>query len=54
LPEVEAPLPQVPIDCRLQIERPDGSRLMLTLPFLDLVSISRLCRATPIACAGLT
>ena len=29
--------------CRLQIERPDGSRLTLTLPPLDLASINRLC-----------
>ena len=29
-------------DCRLQIERPDGARLTLTLPALDLVSINRL------------
>jgi hypothetical protein len=29
--------------CRLQIERPDGSRITLTLPSLDLVSINRLC-----------
>jgi hypothetical protein len=29
-------------DCRLQIERPDGARLTLTLPALDLVSITRL------------
>jgi len=43
LPEVKSPLPQGPIGCRLQIERPDGSRLTLTLPSLDLVSISRLC-----------
>jgi hypothetical protein len=43
LPEVEAPLPQPPTGCRLQIERPDGSRLTLTLPSLDLVSISQLC-----------
>jgi hypothetical protein len=43
LPEVGSPLPQIPIGCRLQIERPDGSRLTLMLPFLDLVSISRLC-----------
>ena len=41
--EAEAPLQQRPLDCRLQIERPDGSRLTLTLPSLDLVSISRLC-----------
>jgi hypothetical protein len=43
LPEVGSPLPQHPVGCRLQIERPDGSRLTLTLPSLDLVSISRLC-----------
>ena len=43
LPEVGSPLPQIPTGCRLQIERPDGSRLTLTLPSLDLVSISRLC-----------
>ena len=30
------------VGCRLQIERPDGSRLTLTLPNLDLASISRL------------
>jgi len=41
--EAEAPLPQGPTGCRLQIERPDGSRLTLTLPSLDLVSINRLC-----------
>ena len=29
--------------CRLQLERPDGSRLTLTLPALDLTSINRLC-----------
>src|SRR5215470_10477846 len=43
LPEVGSQLQQGPIGCRLQIERPDGSRLTLTLPFLDLVSISQLC-----------
>ena len=43
LPEAGSSLPQRPVGCRLQIERPDGSRLTLTLPFLDLVSISRLC-----------
>jgi hypothetical protein len=43
LPQVDAPSPQSPTGCRLQIERPDGSRLTLTLPSLDLVSISRLC-----------
>jgi hypothetical protein len=29
--------------CRLQLERPDGSRLTLTLSALDLTSINRLC-----------
>jgi hypothetical protein len=43
LPEAGAPLPQSPIGCRLQIERPDGARLTLSLPSLDLVSIHRLC-----------
>src|SRR5262245_50830003 len=43
LPEVGSPLPQIPTGCRLQIERPDGSRLTLTMPSLDLVSIHRLC-----------
>jgi hypothetical protein len=43
LPEAGSPLPQIPTGCRLQIERPDGSRLTLTMASLDLVSISRLC-----------
>jgi hypothetical protein len=43
LPEARSSLPQRPVGCRLQIERPDGSRLTLTLPSLDLASISRLC-----------
>jgi hypothetical protein len=34
LPEVKSTLPQSPIGCRLQIERPDGSRLTLTLNIL--------------------
>jgi hypothetical protein len=29
--------------CRLQIERPDGARLTLMLPSLDMVSINHLC-----------
>ncbi len=29
--------------CRLQIERPDGSRLTMTLPVLDLASTRQLC-----------
>ena len=35
--------PQNLAGCRLQIERPDGARLTLTLSSLDLVSINRLC-----------
>ena len=30
-------------DCRLLLERPDGTRLTLTLPPLDLSEINRLC-----------
>ena len=29
--------------CRIQIERPDGSRLTLTLPSLDLASLRQIC-----------
>ena len=29
--------------CRLLVERPDGARLALTLPSLDLASITKLC-----------
>jgi hypothetical protein len=43
LPEVGSPLPRSAVGCRLQLERPDGSRLTLTLPSLDLVSLSGLC-----------
>lgn len=43
LPEVGPLLPPGQTDCRLQIERPDGARLTLSLPPLDLVSIHRLC-----------
>ena len=43
LPDVASTLPQSSVGCRLQIERSDGSRLTLTLPSLDLVSIHRLC-----------
>lgn len=32
-----------PTDCRLQLERPDGSRLTLTLPALDLHSTRQIC-----------
>jgi hypothetical protein len=40
LPKVGSPLPQSPIGCRLQIERPDGARLTLMLPPLDLADIN--------------
>ena len=43
LPEVGSPLPQSQLSCRIQIERPDGSRLTLTLPSLDLASLNQLC-----------
>jgi len=42
-PELGASAPPSATGCRLQIERPDGSRLTLLLPALDLVSINRLC-----------
>jgi hypothetical protein len=35
--------PQNLAGCRLQIERPDGSRLTLTLPALDLASARQIC-----------
>lgn len=35
--------PQTPPPCRLQLERPDGSRLILTLPALDHSEIKLLC-----------
>jgi hypothetical protein len=35
--------PQDLAGCRLQIERPDGSRLTLTLPSLDLASLRQIC-----------
>lgn len=41
-PPSQAP-PQTAAACRLLIERPDGSRLTLTLPSLDLLSLHRLC-----------
>lgn len=37
------PAPQDAAGCRLQLERPDGARLTLTLPSLDFISINRLC-----------
>jgi hypothetical protein len=35
--------PQDLAGCRLQIERPDGSRLTLTMPSLDLASLRQIC-----------
>lgn len=35
--------PQTINDCRLQLERPDGARLIFTLPALDASAINRLC-----------
>jgi hypothetical protein len=37
------PAPSLLAGCRLLVERPDGSRLTLILPALDLASINRLC-----------
>jgi hypothetical protein len=42
LPE-PASAPQSISGCQLQLERPDGTRLTLMLPALDLISINRLC-----------
>ena len=39
----ESLTPQSSTDCRLQLERPDGARLSLTLPSLDAVSLHALC-----------
>jgi hypothetical protein len=35
--------PQTSCDCRLQLERPDGARLIFTLPALDAAAINQLC-----------
>jgi hypothetical protein len=43
LPESDASIFQATTTCRLQFERPDGSRLTLTLPRLDPETINRLC-----------
>lgn len=43
LPELGSLSPPSTAGCRLQLERPDGSRLTLTLPAFDSVSINRLC-----------
>lgn len=38
----ESLTPQSSTDCRLQLERPDGARLSLTLPSLDAVALHAL------------
>ena len=40
---ISAPISTALDGCRLQLERPDGSRLTLTLPALDLRSARELC-----------
>ncbi len=47
-PEIKIPEPRplatsLAAGCRLLVERPDGARLALTLPSLDLASITQLC-----------
>lgn len=44
LPLVESGAPHTPTACRLQLERPDGSRLTLTLERLDPATLNSLCR----------
>jgi len=39
----ESPTPQSSTDCRVQLERPDGARLSLTLPSLDAAALHALC-----------
>jgi hypothetical protein len=43
LPDPKTSINQVATGCRLLLERPDGARLTLTLPPLDLTDINRLC-----------
>lgn len=48
LPALAAPPPVAPHhqatpDCRLQVERPDGARLTLTLPAPDRLTLAHLC-----------
>jgi hypothetical protein len=44
-PEISSSLQQTQADCRLLLERPDGSRLTIVLPKLDANSISALCQS---------
>jgi hypothetical protein len=39
----ESLTPHTSTDCRLQLERPDGARLSLTLPSLDAAALHALC-----------
>ena len=41
--DAESLTPQTSTACRLQLERPDGARLSLTLPSLDAATLSALC-----------
>ena len=43
LPEPRPVATSLAAGCRLLVERPDGARLALTLPSLDLASITQLC-----------
>ncbi len=43
LPQAATSTPQSSTDCRLQLERPDGARLTLTLPSLDAAALHALC-----------
>jgi hypothetical protein len=43
LPEPRPLATSLAAGCRLLVERPDGARLALTLPSLDLASITQLC-----------
>ncbi len=43
LPQAVSSTSQTSTDCRLQLERPDGARLTLTLPSLDAAALHALC-----------
>ena len=42
-PPLVAPVPQATSECRLQLERPDGARLTLTLPTPARATLTALC-----------
>jgi hypothetical protein len=44
LPDTIAPASQNANPCRIQLERPDGSRLTVTMPSIDSAVLSSLCR----------